>query len=280
MSTRQQLIDQAVAHMERATWAPERWAEAIRDGYKGEPYRFPVTENYKAQQTLWQAVHTTDPAPTPQPTPPPPASSSALLTRVRGVLILAEDPWPALQSPGYYKLWITADPGYAEWYADGLFIHAAKEQGRWIEAWCDCKADVTTPGVGTSPQSAIAMAERHGLDAWSGEGEVDHAFERAYAAGARTMVVNLGALTDGQRARIASAEVCVTSELYRNKEPGKQPDWMHVNPGVGGNCGATYGSTDEGATPLTMHDYSDCYVAGRDSMYCGGKPTPDYPTMP
>jgi hypothetical protein len=271
--TRQELLDAALREMEAATWSPERWAQAIEKSTPGTTrYHYERTHNWKAQNLLWQAAHT--------PGAPPPAPGVDLRP-VRSVLILADDPWGALNAPPHYQFWITADLGSRKWYESGDFIHSARQQGRTIRAWADCKADHYTPGVGTGPADAKAMADQFKLDGWAGEGENAVAFQRGYDAGARAFVANLGALADAQRELVGKGEVVVTSELYRNKEPGKAPDWMNLNAGVGSNCIACYASEGEGArsTPIESPAYADVLVPGV-SVYCGGGPKPNWKALP
>jgi hypothetical protein len=201
------------------------------------------------------------------------------LTTVQNVLILADDPWPALNSPSKYKIWVTADLGYRHIYQDGSFINAAKDQGRQVCSWCDCKAVL---GTGTAPEVAIDMAEEFDLAYACGEGEHSLAFESGYEAGMRDFVVNLSALTQAQLDLInEDGETAITAELYLNKDPGLVVDWKNCA-GVGSNCGATYESSSEGAVAKTIDDYANHpnSVYSTMSWYCGGKPNPDYARLP
>jgi hypothetical protein len=203
------------------------------------------------------------------------------LSLVQNVLILADDPYPALQSPTKYKIWITADLGYRHIYEDRGFINQARGQGRKIYSWCDCKVGI--PGVsGTDPQVAIDMANEYGLDGACGEGEHSIAFEAGYNAGMRVFVVNMSALTQAQLDLInADGETVVTAELYLNKEPNHVVDWKNCE-GVGSNCGATYGSSAEGATATPIDAYANYPNAVYPTMswYAGGNPKPDFARLP
>jgi hypothetical protein len=270
--TRQELINLALREMEAASWSPEKWADAIEHGYNGERYQYKKTHNWKAQKALWDAIRA-NPSPAPAPT--------IDLRPVQSVLILAEDPWGALNAPPWYQFWITADLGYRKWYADESFIAAARRQGRTIRSWADCKADRYTPGVGTGPVDAIQMVADYGLDGWAGEGERPDAFDRAVNAGARVLVVNLSALTAAQVAKIARGEVVVTVELYRNLQPNMVVDWRNAHAGIGASCIAVYGSTQEGASAYPQEQYAARGELPRGvSVYCGGSPKPDYAGLP
>jgi hypothetical protein len=208
----------------------------------------------------------------------PPFEPSLDLSVVQNVLILADDPWPALQSPTKYKIWVTADLGYRHIYADGGFIQAAKDQGRQVWSWCDCKAVL---GTGTDPQVAIDMAREYGLDGAAGEGEHSLAFESGLNAGMTVFVVNLSALTFEQLELVDGNRSVVTAELYLNKEPDHVVDWKNC-PGVGSNCGATYASSSEGAVATPIDTYASYPNAVYETMswYAGGSPKPDFARLP
>jgi hypothetical protein len=212
----------------------------------------------------------------------PPTNGGATLDLglVQNVLILADDPWPALQSPTKYKLWVTADLGYRHIYEDRSFINQAKAQGRKIFSWCDCKVGI--PGVsGTDPQVAIDMANEYGLDGACGEGEHATAFQAGLDAGMSIFVVNLSALTPDQLEWVNGSDTIVTAELYLNKEPDHVVDWKNCT-GVGSNCGATYASSSEGATATPIDTYANHpnSVYPTMSWYCGGTPKPDFARLP
>jgi hypothetical protein len=210
---------------------------------------------------------------------PPPIEITRDLSLVQNVLILADDPWPALNSPHKYKIWITADMGYRHIYADGSFIQAAKNQGRQVWSWCDCKAVL---GTGTDPEVAIQMAKDYNLNGAAGEGEHSLAFESGYNAGMREFVVNMSALTQAQIDLInEDGKTVLTAELYWNLQPDKPVDWKNCV-GVGSNCGAVYQTSSEQTHPITQDDYAanPACVYPTMSWYCGGKPNPDYARLP
>jgi hypothetical protein len=205
---------------------------------------------------------------------PPPAD----LSLVQNVLILADDPWPALDSPTKYKIWVTADLGYRHIYQDGSFIQAAKNQGRQVWSWCDCKAVL---GTGTAPEVAQEMATQFGLDGAAGEGEHSAAFQSGLDAGMTVFVVNLSALTEEQLKLVDGHTSVVTAELYLNKEPNHVVDWKNCS-GVGSNCGATYASAGEPATATPIDTYATYPNAVYETMswYCGGNPKPEFSRLP
>jgi hypothetical protein len=210
--------------------------------------------------------------------PSPPFEPTLDLNLVQNVLILADDPWPALQSPTKYKIWVTADLGYRHIYSDGAFISQAKAQGRQVWSWCDCKAVL---GTGTAPEVAIDMATQYGLDGAAGEGEHSAAFQSGLDAGMTVFVVNLSALTEQQLDLVDGHASIVTAELYLNKEPGHVVDWKNCA-GVGSNCGATYASSSEGATATPIDTYASHPNAVYPTMswYCGGTPKPAFARLP
>jgi hypothetical protein len=211
----------------------------------------------------------------PQPEPPTPTLDLSL---VQNVLILADDPWPALNSPTKYKIWVTADLGYRHIYQDNSFISAARNQGRKVYSWCDCKAVL---GTGTAPQVAIDMANQFGLDGACGEGEHSAAFQSGLDAGMKIFVVNLSALTEDQLKLVDGNRSIVTAELYLNKEPNHVVDWKNCT-GVGSNCGATYESAGEPATATPIDTYANYPNAVYPTMswYAGGNPKPDFARLP
>jgi hypothetical protein len=235
----------------------------------------------KAQRAKQILVSDHDAAMGGQPVPPTDGEADRPtldLGLVQNVLILADDPWPALQSPAKYKVWVTADLGYRHIYEDGGFIQAAKDQGRQVWSWCDCKAVL---GTGTAPEVAIDMAAEYGLDGAAGEGEHSAAFQSGLDAGMEVFVVNLSALTEDQLELVNGNDSIVTAELYLNKEPGHVVDWKNC-PGVGSNCGATYASSSEGAvaTPIDTYASYPNAVYPTMSWYAGGSPKPDFARLP
>jgi hypothetical protein len=210
--------------------------------------------------------------------PPPDGGATLDLGLVQNVLILADDPWPALDSPTKYKIWVTADLGYRHIYDDGAFIFQARAQGRAIYSWCDCKAIL---GTGTAPEVAIDMAEEYGLDGAAGEGEHSAAFQSGIDAGMTIFVVNLSALTEAQLDLVNGNDAIVTAELYLNKEPNHVVDWKNC-PGVGSNCGATYASSSEGAVATPIDTYATYPNAVYETMswYAGGSPKPNFAALP
>lgn len=248
-------LDDALREMQQATISDTQWyVNIMAQKYTAAQLR--ATHHYKAHELLWKAAH--------QPPPPAPAID---LSPVRSVLILADDPWGALESPPHYQFWVTADPAYGPW---GSFVSAARSQERKIRAWCDCRT--------TMPSTAAQMIVDLNLDGWAGEGESPAAFDTAYNAGARVMVVDLAALRPDQIGKIASGEIVATVELYRNAQPGMVPDWKFANRGIGSNCIAV---NDEKGHPLTLQDYRQAgYLTRGVSVYAGGTPKPDWKELP
>jgi hypothetical protein len=204
----------------------------------------------------------TEPQP-PEPEPP----DGDYLDAARARIFLANDPLEALKAPDWMVPVCTADPGYRYWY-DPDTIDRLRARFGIVEAWCDCRP----AGYGTPYAEAVKMVNELGLDgpAW-GQCETTAEFDHAYTNGARRMVGNINSqVLDADRlAKISSGEVLVTVELYRNLQPGLQPDWRSANAGIGGNCIAIYGSAEEGAvyTPVADYRAAGLYSSGNDSVY-------------
>ena len=233
----------------KAKVTPEEWCRRIEKGRRGKPYNYEATNYYQALVTL-RGVGA----------PPVVSAPPSNLDIGRSIIFLAQDPGDWLASPTYYKLAITADPAYRHFYTAD-FIRRARAQGRRLYAWCDCHT--------TFPDAAKQMVVDLGLDGWYGECESAPAFGVGYAAGAPAMVGNLSALRPDQLALVAQGRQVVTVELYRNCQPGQQPDWRNANRGVAGNCVAFYKDAD--CKAVGWEAYPD-FVAYRDSIY-GVQPT-------
>lgn len=100
--TKAQWIAEAVAHMEKATWHPKRFFEAVQEGYPpGHEFDWMRKHNYQASVALWNAVH--PPAnPAPPPVVPPAASvfsgKGAFTTSEPGAVSGHPCDWVALQA--------------------------------------------------------------------------------------------------------------------------------------------------------------------------------------
>lgn len=252
----------------------------LRDQSTGNPaLRRRIMANLDTARRIEITRHVTSGPPKPH----PPGSHLVDLSVVRNVLILADDPWPALDAPPHYRMWVTADLGYREHYLEEregkTFIQHAKDQGRPVYSWCDCKAVL---GEGTAPDVAIKMAADFDLAGACGEGEHSLAFQAGWDAGMRMFVVNLSALNDDQITKIRKADALVTAELYLNKQPGQVVDWKEANAGIGSNCGATYESSSEGAVATPIDAYNGYPNADYPHMswYCGSAPKPDFARLP
>jgi hypothetical protein len=192
---------------------------------------------------------------------PPPPAPGVDLEPARNLLVWATVTESALlqacQLPPRWKFLFTADPAYRfprEWVA------VVKASGHHAYAWCDCHT--------TLPVACRTFAQEYGLEDWYGEAESAAAFDTAYNAGAPAVVGNLSALTAAQLSLVGQAKILFAHELYLNVHPWEKPDWRNANAGVGGNCGAVYGSASEGAdyTPVSsqpaewFHPYGSWYV--------------------
>jgi hypothetical protein len=264
MSTEQELLDDAAAKARatKITW--DEFLERVR-AQDGFDYR--STPWYAAGADLEQlkSIPTT-----PRPRPPAPRVASA-----QARIFLAHSPLDCLAAPSWMVPVCTADPGYRDWYTPDVIAQLRAHFGA-VEAWCDCRP----PGQGTAYSEALAMVDEFGLDGAWGQCETTAEFDAAYAGGARRMVgsINAQVLDDARLAKVASGEVLVSVELYRNLQPGMQPDWRNANAGIGGNCIACYASDTEGAvyTPVASYRELGHYAPKRDSVYGVGLSADDW----
>src|SRR6185312_2439130 len=219
------------------------------------------------------ARHKAAPPPPPPPPPHPPPPPSVDLSRVRNLLVFAtvtdEGIREALTLPPKWKFLFSADPTYKPSAEVAAHVIAA---GRDANAWCDCS--------GTLPPAAKQMVFEYGLSDWYGQGETSAQFDVAVDAGAKAAIVNLSALTPSQLALVASASVLVVEENYRNVRPVVAPDWRNANAGIGGNCGAVYGSASEGAvyTPVRWQ-IEKGWFGVNDSWYVEGFQPDDWQAL-
>lgn len=268
MATQAQLMQMALQEMKQATVLPTVWAERIENGYKGKPYDYKKTHNFKAQQLLFQAANT-NPSPAP----------SINLAPVQRCLFLTSDISRALET--HNRLLIaTADPGYRQHYTSE-FLQNAIAQGRF-RVWCDCRP----AGEGTPPHVALEWLSDLGLPPtfFYGQGETPQEFQRGYDAGARKFVVNmsapLGSADDpeSQLGMIASGECIVTNETYYNVNRNYNVDYRGAQDGVGSNCMAVYESVREGATYYSLQNQvrDAKYNPSRDCVYVADFRTEDW----
>jgi len=198
-------------------------------------------------------------------------SSTDHLVAAQARIFLAQEPLEALLAPPFMVPVCTADPAYRSGYTPDAIAQLRARFGH-VEAWADCHA--------TPFGAALDMVDELELDGAWGQCETTEEFDAAYAAGARRMIGSLGVdvLDDERLARVASAEVLVAAELYRNVMPWVEPDYRGANAGVGGNAIGCYASDSEGAVYTPVSDYKALgfYVAGRDSVFGVGLQTQDW----
>lgn len=266
MATEQELLDAAAANARATTTTWDDFLERVRT-QSGFNYR--STPWYAAGADLEELKSV---PPSPRPTPQPGVSSA------QARIFLAQSPLDCLAAPSWMVPVCTADAGYREWYTADVIAQLRAHFGA-VEAWCDCRP----PGEGTAYSAALAMVDEFGLDGAWGQCETTAEFDAAYDAGARRMVgsINAQVLDDGRLAKVSRGEVLLSVELYRNLQPGIQPDWRNANAGVGGHCIACYGSDTEGAvyTPVTSYRELGYYVPRRDSVYGVGLTADDWQAL-
>ena len=267
MATEDELLDDAAANARATRISWDEFLERVRT-QPGFDYR--STQWYAAGADLEQLKS----IPTgPGPIPPAPGVASA-----QARIFLAQSPLDCLAAPSWMVPVCTADAGYRQWYTPEVIAQLRAHFGT-VEAWCDCRP----PGEGTAYSAALAMVDELALDGAWGQCETTAEFDHAYDAGARRMVgsINAQVLDDARLARVASGEVLISLELYRNIQRELRPDWRNANAGVGGHCIACYGSDTEGAvyTPVVSYRELGYYVPRRDSVYAVGLTADDWQAL-
>jgi hypothetical protein len=264
MASEQEHIDSAVKYVKKTSWNWDKYLARIRND---PSYLYQETDWYRSGAEMEKVAR---PGAAP-PTPTPPPSSS--LATVQARMFLANNPEDCLQAPAFMVPVCTADPGYRYWYTADL-ISKLKARFGTVEAWCDCRGSEGTPY-----SEAVEMVNELGLNgpAW-GQCETEPEFDHAYSSGARRMVGQLASLRDDQKQKIASKEVLVTFELYRNKMPWQVPDYGTSGAGIGGNTIGCYASDTEGAVYTPVSDYKSLgyYVPKRDGVYGVGLTSQDW----
>ena len=267
MATEQELLEDAAANARATTITWDAFLEQVRT-QAGFDYR--STQWYAAGADLEQLKSVRA---TPGPTP-----TLGDLSSARARIFLAQSPLDCLAAPSWMVPVCTADAGYREWYTADVIAQLRAHFGA-VEAWCDCRQ----PGEGTAYSQALAMVDEFGLDGAWGQCETTREFDAAYDGGARRMVgsINAQVLDDTRLAKVSSGEVLISVELYRNLQPGLQPDWRNANAGIGGNCIACYASDAEGAvyTPVTSYRELGLYVPKHDSVYGVGLKADDWQAL-
>ena len=192
---------------------------------------------------------------------PPPKPLASVQARI----FLAGSPLDCMQAPKWMVPVLTADE--TTWTPDPNVVTQLRTRFALVEAWCDCRERGGDPS-GTPYSQAVALVNNLGLDgpAW-GQCESQAEFDHAYSGGCRRMVGNLSALRDDQIQKIATGEVLVTAELYRNCQPSMTPDWRNANAGVGGNCIACYDDADCDYMSVNQYKADGMYTSGHDSVY-------------
>ena len=264
MPSEQELLDDAAAHARATTITWDEFLELVRSK-PGFDYR--STPWYAAGADLEQLKGV--------PTIPRPTRG---ISAAQARIFLAQSPVDCLAAPSWMVPVCTADPGYRRWYTPDVIAQLRGHFGV-VEAWCDCRP----AGEGTAYSEALVMVEEFGLDGAWGQCETTAEFDAAYEGGARRMVgsINAQVLDDARLTKVASGEVLVSIELYRNLQPDLQPDWRNANAGVGGHCIACYGSDSEGAvyTPVASYRELGYYVPKRDSVYGVGLRAEDWEAL-
>jgi hypothetical protein len=266
MASEQELLASAAKHAKATSWTWDKYLARIRND---PSYLYQDTEWYECGGDMEKVARPGTAPPNPAPPNPTPPPSNSLAT-VQARMFLADSPEDCLQAPQYMVPVVTADHGYRYWYTPDLISKMKQRFGR-VEAWCDCRiSSGYVPGQGTGYDEAVRMTNEMGLDgpAW-GQCETADEFDHAYAGGARRMIGQLAGLNDTQKAKIASKEVLITFELYRNKMPWQVPDYSTCGAGVGGNAIGVYSSDTEGASyyPVQQYKNEGYYVSKRDSVY-------------
>jgi hypothetical protein len=267
MATEQELLDEAAANARATTISWDEFLDRVR-----------TQADFDYRSTAWYAAGVDLEQLKNVPTRPRPTTPASRVSSAQARIFLAQSPLDSLAAPSWMVPVCTADAGYRRWYTPDVIAQLRAHFGT-VEAWCDCRP----AGEGTAYSEAVAMVDEFGLDGAWGQCETTAEFDAAYEAGARRMVgsINAQVLDDARLAKVASGEVLVSVELYRNLQPGLQPDWRNANAGVGGNCIACYGSDTEGAvyTPVTSYRELGYYAPRRDSIYGVGLSADDWQAL-
>ena len=267
MATEEELLDDAAANARATTISWDDYLERVRT-QAGYDYR--STPWYAAGADLEQLKSI--------PTHAVPTPRVLDVSSAQARIFLAQSPLDSRAAPSWMVPVCTADAGYREWYTADVIAQLRAHFGA-VEAWCDCRP----AGEGTGYSEALAMVDELGLDGAWGQCETTAEFDAAFDGGARRMVgsINAQVLDDARLARVSSGEVLVSVELYRNLQPGQQPDWRNANAGIGGHCIACYASDTEGAvyTPVTNYRELGYYVPKRDSVYGVGLTADDWQAL-
>jgi hypothetical protein len=268
MATQTELIASAVRHAKAASIPFDEWCRRVQT-QRGYPYT--RTEWYKVGRDLERAKA----AAFPPPPAPPPVPKPGNLAAARARLFLAQEPLACLAAPPFMTPVLTADAGYRDYVSPDV-VHQLRARFGRVEAWVDCR----TPPDGTPFDVAEQMVADFGLDGAWGQCENRGEFDRGYEQGARRFVgsIDVEVFDDERLNLVKTGAVLVSVELYRNLQPGMQPDWRGANAGIGGNCIAVYESSTEGAvyTPVADYKRAGLYAAGNDSVYAVGLRAEDW----
>lgn len=247
-------LQEAYIQMAAAYWTPDQWATAVRDGYKGAPYQYALTRNWKAQVALWEARAV------PAPPPPPPDPVVPADPRMQNVAVGAFSPWDALAWPGC-RIWISADPGpaTAQWVSRSR-ADDARSEGHDIGTWY-------VPDQ-VSLERAREVADILGTDLIAADIETKYRMKLAAESGIRRGIANLSdicEMRDGQYVApdlvqmIASGEFHVINELYWNQSRSRQPD--NHNLPVDSLCIAVYNGCSDSSAPDCFEPHVPDYIA-------------------
>lgn len=238
----------AFIEMEAAYWEPEKWCETVRDGYKGAPYQYTLTRNWKAQVALWAARPTHNPPP-----PPPPDPVVHPNPRMQSVAVGAFSPWDAMQWPGC-GIFISADPGpaTAQWVSRAR-ADQARSEGHDVAAW------YVPDQVPLS--RAQQVADTLGTDLIVADCETLYRWKLAYHSGIRNGIANLTDLWQDTEAHaaISSGEFHVMNEFYWNQSKSRQPD--NHNLPVDSLCIAVYDGHSDSTAPDAWEPHIAQYAA-------------------
>ena len=268
--TQDEYLQQALAYMKQATWDPKKWCEAIKNGYNGQPYNYPATYNYKAQQALWNAAH----AGTAPPPPPPPPGVNP---RLQNVAIGAWNVMDALAWPKC-KIWFSADPAPSlAQFVTAANAKTCRDRGHDVGVWY-------VPDQ--VPHSrAVEAAQILGTDLIACDCETLARFNLAVQNGVRVGITNLSALQGDANAMsmMKSGEFGVVNEFYWNQSKRRQPD--NHNLPVSSICVAVYnGCSDSQEGDCWEPHIADYKAAGywwNDmSVYTQNMTAADWAAMP
>lgn len=188
--------------IKQATISVDQWMRRSRDAN----YNWRDTWHGRALLQLEKEAKA-QPVPTPAPSPAP----STLAAQLQSVIYCAQNPLAALAGPKRMKPALTADPGYASFTTPDVVAQLKAHFGTCGGWFVQTQVPV---------QHAKDFVAQYGLDFLIFQGETENEYATAMQYGARLVVGNANAWSDGLRkdaaVRIANGTLAFAQEAYTN----------------------------------------------------------------